>query len=24
LVQAVRYLQAIGHSRREPIHAWLG
>ena len=24
LIQAVRYLQAIGHSRREPIHAWLG
>lgn len=23
-VQGVRYLQAIGHSRREPIHAWLG
>jgi phosphatidylglycerophosphate synthase len=24
LIQAVRYMQAIGHSRREPIRAWLG
>ncbi|MCL6698222.1 CDP-alcohol phosphatidyltransferase family protein [Sphingomonas sp. NSE70-1] len=24
LIQAFRYLQAIGHSRREPIRAWLG
>ena len=23
-VQAIRYLQALGHSRREPIRAWLG
>lgn len=24
LIQAVRYIQAVGHSRREPIRAWLG
>jgi phosphatidylglycerophosphate synthase len=24
LIQGTRYLQAIGHSRREPIQAWLG
>ena len=24
LVQAARYLQAIGHARREPVRAWLG
>ena len=24
LIQAVRYVQAIGHARREPLHAWLG
>lgn len=24
LIQGVRYLQAVGHSRREPVRAWLG